>query len=227
MTQQTTSEQTEHAAPREAWDAIAEGYDRYVAPQEVELANEALALVGLAPGERFLDVAAGPWPEPSGSAARSRGHGDRLVARDDRAVRGACPGRGPRNSRWPRHELLRPRLRRRHLRCQRIAVRRDARPRPGARPPRAGARDEVGRPRRPDRLSATGGLEFLRLFVGALHAVVPDFQGIPGRPPPLEFQVADPEVLGRRLADAGLRDVEVVPSAERNAFRSGRECGTG
>src|SRR5688500_347546 len=50
----------EHAAPPEAWDAIAEGYDRYVAPQEVDLANEALSLVGLEPGERFLDVAAGP-----------------------------------------------------------------------------------------------------------------------------------------------------------------------
>ena len=50
----------EHAAPREAWDAIADGYDRYVAPQELDLANEALRLVGLAPGERFLDVAAGP-----------------------------------------------------------------------------------------------------------------------------------------------------------------------
>ena len=45
----TTTE--EHAAPPEAWDAIAVGYDRYVAPQEVDLANEALRLVGLAPGE--------------------------------------------------------------------------------------------------------------------------------------------------------------------------------
>jgi 2-polyprenyl-3-methyl-5-hydroxy-6-metoxy-1,4-benzoquinol methylase len=50
----------EHAAPPEAWDAIAEGYDRCVATQEVDLANEALRLVGLEPGERFLDVAAGP-----------------------------------------------------------------------------------------------------------------------------------------------------------------------
>jgi 2-polyprenyl-3-methyl-5-hydroxy-6-metoxy-1,4-benzoquinol methylase len=50
----------EHSAPLEAWDAIAEGYDRYVAPQEVDLANEALRLVALEPGERFLDVAAGP-----------------------------------------------------------------------------------------------------------------------------------------------------------------------
>ena len=44
----------EHAAPPEAWDAIAQGYDRYVAPQEVDLANEALRLVELEPGERFL-----------------------------------------------------------------------------------------------------------------------------------------------------------------------------
>src|SRR5919108_6105698 len=50
----------EHVAPPEAWDAIAEGYDRYVAPQEVDLANEALRLAGLEPGDRFLDVAAGP-----------------------------------------------------------------------------------------------------------------------------------------------------------------------
>ena len=49
----------EHVAPPEAWDAIAEGYDRHVAPQEVDLANQALRLVGLQPGERFLDVAAG------------------------------------------------------------------------------------------------------------------------------------------------------------------------
>ena len=50
----------DHAATQEAWDAIAEGYDRHVAPQELNLANEALRLAGLAPGERFLDVAAGP-----------------------------------------------------------------------------------------------------------------------------------------------------------------------
>jgi cyclopropane fatty-acyl-phospholipid synthase-like methyltransferase len=55
--EETTTE--EHTAPAEAWDAIAEGYDRYVAPQELDLANEALHLVGLEPGDRFLDVAAG------------------------------------------------------------------------------------------------------------------------------------------------------------------------
>ena len=59
----TTQDQAgtnEHTvAPPEAWGAIAEGYDLYVAPQEAELANEALRHAGLRPGERFLDVAAG------------------------------------------------------------------------------------------------------------------------------------------------------------------------
>ncbi|HKY12052.1 MAG TPA: hypothetical protein VJL85_01795, partial [Gaiellaceae bacterium] len=56
---EATGTDEQHASPK-AWDAIAEGYDRYVAPQEAELANEALRLVGLERGERFLDVAAGP-----------------------------------------------------------------------------------------------------------------------------------------------------------------------
>ena len=66
-------------------------------------------------------------------------------------------------------------------------------------------------------------LEFLQLFIGALQAVVPDFPGLPDDPPPLEFQVSDPEVLRQRLTDAGLKDVRVEPSAERPAFRSGQE----
>ena len=57
--QDTGSRTEEHTAPREAWDAIAVGYDRYVAPQEAALADEALRLVALQAGERFLDVAAG------------------------------------------------------------------------------------------------------------------------------------------------------------------------
>jgi hypothetical protein len=41
--------------------------------------------------------------------------------------------------------------------------------------------------------------------------------------PPLEFQLADPEVLRQRLADAGLRDVRIERTAERPAFASGQQ----
>jgi SAM-dependent methyltransferase len=65
-------------------------------------------------------------------------------------------------------------------------------------------------------------LEFLQFFLGALKAVAPEF-GLPNDPPPLEFQVSDPEVLRRRLTDAGLKDVRVEHTAERPTFSSGQE----
>jgi len=70
---------------------------------------------------------------------------------------------------------------------------------------------------------APAELDFLGCFIGALTAVHPDFPGLPDDPPPLEFQVADPEVLRRRLAEAGLVDVRVVRTTERPSFASGRE----
>jgi hypothetical protein len=66
-------------------------------------------------------------------------------------------------------------------------------------------------------------LEFVQFFSGALKAVVPEFPGLPDDPPPLEFQVSDPDVLRRRLTDAGLEDVHVERTAERPTFGSGQE----
>jgi SAM-dependent methyltransferase len=66
-------------------------------------------------------------------------------------------------------------------------------------------------------------LEFLQIFISALKAVAPEFPGLPDDPPPLEFQVADPDVLRRRLTDAGLQDVRVERTAERPTFLSGQE----
>ena len=63
--------------------------------------------------------------------------------------------------------------------------------------------------------------EFLQFFIGALTAVAPEFPGLPDDPPPLEFQVADPDVLRQRLTDAGLKDVRVERTAERPAFALG------
>jgi len=63
----------------------------------------------------------------------------------------------------------------------------------------------------------------MQFFVSALKAVAPDFPDLPDDPPPLEFQVSDPDVLRRRLTDAGLEDVRVEARAERPAFGSGQE----
>ena len=51
--------------------------------------------------------------------------------------------------------------------------------------------------------------EALQFFLASLQAVVPRFEGLPNDPPPLEFQVADPDVLRQRMTDAGLRNVTV------------------
>jgi hypothetical protein len=63
----------------------------------------------------------------------------------------------------------------------------------------------------------------LQFFISALKAVAPEFPGLPDDPPPLEFQVADPDVLRERLTDAGLKEVRVERTAERPAFTSGQE----
>jgi hypothetical protein len=52
----TTQEQEQ---TRDAWDKIATGYDEFVTPGKMWVANEGLHRAGLHPAMRFLDVAAG------------------------------------------------------------------------------------------------------------------------------------------------------------------------
>jgi len=63
----------------------------------------------------------------------------------------------------------------------------------------------------------------LQFFVAALQTVVPDFAGLPN-PPPLEFQVADPDVLRERLVAAGLVDVRVDTQEERLELSTGQQA---
>jgi SAM-dependent methyltransferase len=75
-------------------------------------------------------------------------------------------------------------------------------------------------------MSAYGTLariEFFALLVRAVQAAVPGFTGPPTDPPPLPFQLADPERLRQELAGAGLTEVSVETITERREFRSGRE----
>lgn len=214
----------EQAAPPQAWDAIAEGYDRHVAPQEADLAAEALDLAGLRAGERFLDVAAGT----GGLALPAARRGAEVLAADWSAAMIA------RFAARAEAEGLRS-ARGRVMDCHALDLPDDGFDVVGSQfgvmlvPDQPRALREMVRVARPGGrvfLTAYGPpaeLEFLGRFLDALRAVEPGFPGLPDDPPPLEFQVADPEVLRRRLEAAGLADVRVVRTAERPAFASGRE----
>jgi ubiquinone/menaquinone biosynthesis C-methylase UbiE len=210
-------------APPEAWDAIAAGFDEFVAPGEETLANAGLRLVALRRGERFLDVAAGPGglslpAARLGAEVLATDWSPAMIARFEERVRreGLTDAVG---RVMDAHDLDldddtfdvtgslfgvmlvedQPRALREMVRVTR----------PGGRV----LLIAYGAPAR---------FEALQFFLAALQAVVPDFEGLPDAPPPLEFQVSDPEVLRRRLTDAGLRDVLVDTSHEERV-----EFGTG
>jgi ubiquinone/menaquinone biosynthesis C-methylase UbiE len=214
----------QHAAPPEAWDAIAEGYDLYVAPQEAELASEALDLVELKPGERFLDVAAGPGglglpAARLGADVFATDWSPAMIERFEARAKaeGLTNARGTvmdahalqieDNSFDVTGSLFGVMLLPDQPRALREMVR----------VTKPGGRVLLIAYRFPEEL------EFLQMFISALRAVAPDFPGLPDDPPPLEFQVADPEVLRARLTEAGLKEVRVERSAEKPAFRSGDE----
>jgi ubiquinone/menaquinone biosynthesis C-methylase UbiE len=218
----TTTE--EHAAPPQAWDAIAEGYDRYVAPQEVDLANEALRLVGLRPGESFLDIAAGT----GGLSLPAARLGAQVLATD------FSPAMIERFEARVREEGL-SETEGRVMDCHALDLPDDGFDVSGSQFGVMLVPDQPRALREMVRVTKPGGrvlviaygppeeFETLQVFISALTAVAPDFPGLPDDPPPLEFQVADPDVFRRRLTDAGLKDVRVVRTAERPAFVSGQE----
>jgi ubiquinone/menaquinone biosynthesis C-methylase UbiE len=214
----------EHAAPAEAWDAIAEGYDRYVAPREADLAAETLRLVGLRAGERFLDVAAGP----GGLSLPAARLGARVLAVDWSAAmierfeaRVREEGLGDAEGRV--------------MDCHALDLPDDGFDVTGSLfgvmlvPDQPRALREMARVTRPGGRTVViaygraAEFEALQVFIGALTAVAPDFPGLPDDPPPLEFQAGNPAVLRDRLRDAGLKDVRVERTAESLAFTSGQE----
>ncbi len=211
-------------APPEAWAAIAEGFDLFVAPQEADLANEALRLVGLAPGERFLDVAAGT----GGLSLPAARLGAEVLATD------WSPAMIERFRARARSEGL-SNADARVMDCHALELPDDGFDVTGSQFGVMLVPDQPAALREMVRVTKPGGrvlliayafppeLEFLQLFVAALKTVAPGFPGLPDDPPPLEFQVSDPDVLRRRLADAGLRDVRVERTAERPTFGSGQE----
>jgi len=209
---------------REAWNHIAAGYDEFVTHTEAWLAGEALRRARLSPGERFLDVAAGC----GGLSLPAARLGANVLATD-----------------WSSAmiQLLEARARKeglsgvegRVMDCHALDLDGDTFDLTGSQfgvmlvPDQPRALREMVRVTRPGGrviLIAYGSpaeIEFLHFFIGAVHAVDPDVAGVPTNPPPLEFQVADPEVLRQRLTGAGLKDVTVETVTEKLKFRSGQD----
>jgi SAM-dependent methyltransferase len=65
-------------------------------------------------------------------------------------------------------------------------------------------------------------IEFFRFLVSAIQSVRPDFNGPPMDPPPLPFQLQDPERLSRELAAAGLKEIQVETITETLEFPTGK-----
>ena len=220
-----TTHQHEETAPAEAWDAIAADYDTHVAPGEALLAIEALGLAGLRPGQRFLDVAAGTGglslpAARLGAKVLATDWAPAMVARFEARVReeGLADAEG------------------RVMDAHALDLPDDTFDVTGSQfgvmlvPDQPRALREMVRVTKPGGrvlLIAYGSperFEALHFFIGAVQAVVPDFEGLPDDPPPLEFQVSDPDVMRRRLTDAGLTDVVVhTTHEERLEVGSGQQ----
>jgi ubiquinone/menaquinone biosynthesis C-methylase UbiE len=216
--QATTIDET-----RAAWDRIAPGYDRTNTPSQMWLGGESLRRAGLRAGIRFLDVAAGSGAL-SIPAARLGAH---VVATDLSPVM---------------LELLSRRARAEGLSIeakvtdgQALAFGDNSFDMAGSQfgvmlfpDMPAGIREmtRVVKPSGRVLVNAYGDpskIDFLAFLVRAIQSVRPDFDGPPMDPPPLPFQLRDPERLRVELAAAGLKDIVVETITETTDFRSGEE----
>jgi ubiquinone/menaquinone biosynthesis C-methylase UbiE len=208
---------------RDAWDEIAAGYDEFVTPTHMWLGKEALRRAGLDAGMRFLDVAAGSGALSIPAALR----GAQVTATD------ISPAMLERLGARARAEGLRD-LETRVMDGHALELEDNTFDMAGSQygvmlfPDLARALDEMVRVTKPGGrvfLVVYGPptqVEFLGFFMGAIQAVVPGFTGLPLDPPPLAFQVADPEKLRLALAGAGLKDIGVQTVTQQTEFQSGK-----
>lgn len=213
----------EHEQTRAAWDRIAPGYDRTNTPTQMWLGNEGLRRAEVQRGMRFLDVAAGSGAL-SIPAARL---GAQVLATDQSPVM---------------LELLAERARREGLDVEtRVmdghALELDddsfdvAKSQFGVMlfpdmPKGIGEMARVVRPGGRVLMNVYGDphkIEFLGFFVRGVQSVRPDFTGPPMDPPPLPFQLQDPNRLRSELAAVGLKEIKVETITEATEFRTGIE----
>ena len=208
---------------RPAWDKIAPGYDKTNTATQMWLGNEGLRRAELRAGMRFLDVAAGSGTL-SIPAARL---GAQVLATDQSPVM---------------LELLRARARQEALTIDIRVMDGHVLELDDNSFDMAGS--QFGVMLFPDmpkgvsemvRVTKPGGrvlmnvygdphkIEFLGFLVGAIQSVRPDFTGPPMDPPPLPFQLQDPERLRKEFATAGLKGIKVETITETTKFRTGKD----
>ena len=210
---------------RTAWDRLAAGYDKFVTPTSNRiLAKDVLRRAGLRPGMRLLDVASG-----SGALSLTAANmGADVLAVDISPamiahLKARAQEEGLSNLKarvMDGHDLA--------LDDHHFDI----------------AASQFGVMLFPDlprgldemvRVTKSGGCvliiaygaptraEFLTLFLGAMQSAIPDFTGLPMDPPPLPFQVADPEVLRQRMTAADLKKVRVEPGIHKIEVQAARD----
>jgi ubiquinone/menaquinone biosynthesis C-methylase UbiE len=206
-----------------AWDQIATGYDEFVTPKNLALAEIALDIVGLRSGMQFLDVAAGSGAL-SIPAARL---GAQVVAVDSSPMM---------------VEQLNARAHKEGLSnlkayvmdgCS-LSLEDSIFDICGSQhgvslfPNLPQGLRELVRVMKPGGnvlIVAFGPLkkaEFLSLFMQAMQTTLPNFTSPQMEPAPLPFQVADPEKLCRQMTDAGLTDVRVETVIQNIEIETGQ-----
>ena len=221
----TTAEQTEVNQIQKAWDDIAPGYDEYVTPTgNWELPEKALRLAGLQKGMNFLDVASGSGAL-SIPAARM---GAQVLAAD------LSPKMIDLLHRRARNEGL-SNLEGRVMDGYNLELNDNTFDIAGSQfgvmlfPDLPRGLTEMARVTKPGGrvLMVVYGppmnVEFLGYFINAIQIVVPTFSAPPMDPPPLPFQVANPDILRQRMNEAGFKDIAIEPGIERLTFRTGKE----
>jgi ubiquinone/menaquinone biosynthesis C-methylase UbiE len=208
---------------RAAWNEISAGYDKFVTPTHMWLANEGLRRAGLQAGMYFLDVAAGSGAL-SIPAARQ---GAQVLSTD------IAPGMLERLQMRARQEGLN--LETRVMDGHALELEDNTFDVSGSQfgvmlfPDMPRGISELARVIKPGGrvlMNVYGNpeqIEFLGFFVHAIQSVVPSFTGPPTDQVDLPFQLANPEKLHQELANAGLKEIRVETITERLEFHSAQQ----
>lgn len=205
---------------RDAWDAVADGFDRHVTPHTIAFGEHLLASLPLGPGVRVLDIGAGS----GGLAIPAARTGAEVVAVD---IAPTMVERLTARARADGLESLEARV----GDGTALELEDDAfdvavslngvslfpdLPRGLAemiRVTRPGGRIAIGT------FGPLPEVEFIAYFIGALRTVAPDALPADAQPLP-PFRLADPSAFHRVLEEAGLTDVAIETTTWETTFAS-------